>query len=114
MATDLKLYRRNDKTYTVTFTDSNGAAIDITGYTVWFTVKSDVDDTDANAKIQKVVTSHSDPTNGQTQIDLTNADTDIAEGRYVYDIQLLDTSSDVLTVIVGSFIILNRVTDAVS
>jgi len=60
--------------------------IDITGATVYFTAKSSIDDT-SNA-LQKIITNHSDPTNGITAISLSSTDTDLAAGAYVYDIQI--------------------------
>jgi len=111
MATnDLTVYKGDDKTYTLTFVDADSAAIDITGYTVFFTVKTNKTDTDANAQISKTVTSHSNPTGGITTITLTNSDTDLTPKRYHYDIQLKDTSSLITTVVVGTFILLQDIT----
>lgn len=70
---------------------------DLTGYTVFFTVKPQ-DDTatdDSSALIQKTVTSHVDPTNGLTNIVLSNTDTRIAPDTYVYDIQAKDGSGNI-------------------
>ncbi|KKL45106.1 hypothetical protein LCGC14_2358960 [marine sediment metagenome] len=39
MANEIEVFRADDTTLTITFTDSAGTAIDITGYTVWFIVK---------------------------------------------------------------------------
>jgi hypothetical protein len=47
-------------------------------------------DTDANAKIKKTITVHSDPTNGKTVISLTETDTDITPKSYYYDITIQD------------------------
>ena len=88
----MRLIRGDDKTYTVTFLDSDGVAIDITGYTVFFTVKANLTDSDDNAIIKKDITSHSDPTNGQTELSFAASDTDgVEEGTYYFDLQLKDT-----------------------
>ena len=87
----ITLIKGDNETISVVFTDQNGDAIDITGYTVFFTVKSkdvltETDDT--NAIIKKDITNHSDPTKGETNIVLTTADTTIAVGIYLWDLQL--------------------------
>ncbi len=72
-------------------------AFDITGYTVFFTVKPQ-DDTatdDSTALIQKTVTSHIDAVNGETSIVLGSADTRIAPSTYSYDIQFKDATGDI-------------------
>ena len=93
MATDLSIYEGEDKTWTVTILDSDSVAVDITGYTFLFTVKEKISDTDANAIIQKEITSHSDPTNGITQIALDSADTKDLSGKYLYDYQWKDDAT---------------------
>jgi len=94
MATDLSVYEGTDKTWGVTITNSAGTAIDITGYTFLFVVKETIDDTDSEALIKKVITSHTDPTSGKTQIVVDADDTSGKDGKYMYDFQWLDTSSD--------------------
>ncbi len=93
MATDLSIYEGEDKTWTVTITNSAGTTIDITGYTFLFVVKSRIDDPDSDAIISKEITVHSDPTNGQTQITINSADTEDIHGKYFYDYQWLDSVS---------------------
>ena len=75
----------------------NGTAIDITGYTVLFTVKKrdDISKSDDSAIIQKTITEHTDPTTGQTTINLTNTDTDIEQGQYYWDIRLINPSGSI-------------------
>ncbi len=103
MANSIEVFRADDTTLTITFKDSAGTAIDITGYTVWFIVKERREDTDIEALINKTVTSHSDPTNGITTVDLTNSDTDIVADNLFYGIKWKDTSDDVLTIDDGDF-----------
>lgn len=112
MATNLDIYEGEDKTWTVTITDSAGDPIDITGYTFLFMVKTNISDTDANAIITKQITSHSDPTNGVTQIALDSSDTEDSSGKYVYDYQWLDTSTKRRPILKeGTFEIEQRVGD---
>jgi len=93
MATELSIYEGEDKTWTVTIVDSAGDAIDITGYTFLFVVKTKIDDSDSDAVISKEITSHSDPTNGVTQIAIDSSDTANISGKYVYDYQWIDSTT---------------------
>lgn len=107
----ITVYRGDDRVFTLTFTNSSGVAIDISNYTIFFTVKSSFNDTDANAVISKTVTSHSDPTHGITTVTLAAADTDTkTPGAYIYDIQTKDGSGKIFTAQVGDFILESEVT----
>lgn len=113
MATDLSIYEGSDKTWTVTILDSAGDPVDITGYTFLFVVKNSLSDSDDNSKIKKIITSHSDPTNGITQITVDAADTNNIHGNFIYDYQWLDTSTKRRVVLKNaSFLIEQRVGDA--
>lgn len=94
MATLIKIIRGDDETIQATFKNSAGVAIDISGYTIFFTVKKECeidisDSIDATAIIKKKITSHSDPTHGITQIVLTSTDTNQNQGIYYWDLQLV-------------------------
>jgi hypothetical protein len=88
--------RGDDFDLNVTFKDSAGAAIDITGCTVFFTMKSDPEDADADAVVEKTVTIHTDPAHGITLVSLDHSDTDLLKGRYYYDLQLVDDVTHVV------------------
>jgi hypothetical protein len=92
--TDLFIQKGTTKAYEVQF-KKNGTAIDITGWTVFFTVKEHMSDTDAHAIIKKTLTTHSDPTAGITLIRLETEDTDITPNSYYYDLVVQDNSSPV-------------------
>ena len=111
MATNqnLEAVRGDTKVYNLTFTGQN-----ITGWTVWMTIKSAYSDLDAAAKIQKTVTSHTNPTGGVTQITLTAADTDDLSGTYKYDIQIKKVDGSIETVLFGDIIFDEDVTLAIS
>lgn len=102
MNTSLNIFRGDDVTIKVTVKDSDGNAIDITGYTFWLTAKKQEDDTDANAVMQKEVTSHTDEENGKTAIELSNSDTDVDVESYYYDIQMKDDSDKITTLVKGT------------
>lgn len=113
--TDLTIYRGDSKTWNLTFTDAAGTAIDITGYTIFFTVKkknSYTNDTvDTDAIVQKNITVHTNPTGGISQLTLQPSDTNtIVPAIYVYDMQLKDSGGTILTFIKGLFTITADVT----
>jgi len=99
---DLKIYRGDDKTWEVQFKDASEVAIDITDWTVYFTVKEKDSDLDANAKIAKTITSHTDPTGGKTSIILVPTDTSELKGNYYYDIRIKKNTGEIVTVLVGT------------
>lgn len=106
MSNAISVYRGDSKSLDLTFTDSDGAAIDITGWIIFFTVKpssAGSTDDDSTAVIQKDVTVHTTPVDGETTISLTPTDTDIALATYKYDIQTKNTDGDIYTVVVGNF-----------
>lgn len=110
--TNLQIYEGNDKTYTLTITDGDDVAIDITGYEILFTVKKKITDSDNDAIISKNVTSHIDPTNGITNITVSRADTkDVKPAFYPYDIQMCTDIDDRITVLTGLYEIKQSVGD---
>jgi hypothetical protein len=91
MATNkLTIQKGNPYNGTITVTDSAGVAYDLTGKTIFFTVKKqDNEDTDdTNAVITKDITVHTDPTHGITVLALTAIQTNIVEGDYKYDLRI--------------------------
>lgn len=101
----LKIAQSDDQYYNLSFLDGNGTAIDISDWVVKFLVKRDLDDTDEEAVIQKLVGSgqsidHSDPTNGATIIHIDDSDTDLETGNYYYYF-ILDRSGDLTTFLSG-------------
>jgi hypothetical protein len=107
--------RRGDRTsITIVLKNSSGVAINITGYTIWLTIKLFFNATDTGATIQKKAITFTDPTNGTHTFTLSNTDTTISTGNYVYDIQIKDTDSVITTPIVGDFEVLPEVTIGIS
>ena len=109
----LEIYIKDAKAYLLYFKDETGTAIDITGDTIFFTVKINKTDPDVDALISKDITSHTDPTAGETQIDLTTSDTTIAAGEYYFDIKRLH-GSNINTVVNGVFRAFQDVTTRIS
>ena len=112
---DLSVYRGDDKTWDLTFKDSAGTAINITGASIWLTVKTAKTDTDANAAIQNVTTSHTDAANGSTSVTVSASDTSGAGvDEFFFDIQYKDSANNINTVMDGTFRVIQDVTVATS
>ncbi len=109
MANKISIFRRDSSSIIVNISGTAGV-IDITGYAFFFTVKENETDLDANAKISKKVTSHTDPTEGQTRISMGTADTNLDPKTYVYDIQMKDPINNVTTLLKGDFEVKQDVT----
>jgi len=93
------IIRGDDTSFDLTFTDKDGNVIDITGATVFFTVKENVDDDDDDAIISVEKSTHDgvddDPENGLTVIYLTDSETDVEIGSYFYDVQLKESDGTI-------------------
>ena len=103
---DIKLVRGDDKLLELQFSRDD-VPIDITGWTVFFTMKlaTDKDLTDASAILKKNITSHTDPTNGITQLSIDHEETAPLDANYIYDIQTKDTLGKITTVLIGQVIV---------
>jgi hypothetical protein len=112
--TNLVIKRGDSKAYTLQFVDENDVAIDITGWIVFFTAKEKVSDDDDDAAIKKDITSHTNPTNGETKISLTSTDTAIDVKSYYYDIQVKTDTNEVKTIVDGKLLIQQDITQRTS
>lgn len=98
---NLSSYRQNDKTIDFTFTDGNGDPIDLTDTTLRFEIRPDKY---SNLTIiSKTVTSHTDPTQGETQVSLSNDDQANGDGDYFFEAWIIDSDSQVITTIQGVY-----------
>lgn len=86
------------------YKDQNGNT-DITGATIYFTMKNqewDNEMSDSSAVVQKTVTSFPDATGGQYAIELTPSDTKaITPQTYNYDIKIKLASGSVFLLVEG-------------
>lgn len=110
----ITIIRGDDINYPISFKDADGVAIDITDYTIFFTVKQNTEDSDDDALISVDITSHTDPTNGISALELTSAETDINPGLYTYDFQLKDADDKLSSSRSGCFEVLQDITQRVS
>lgn len=99
----------------------NGVAIDLTGATLWFTAKDDLDDLDAAAVFQKKTgglgIAITDAVNGRATVTIAPADTaSLANEPQTLecDIQLLEVDGTLTTVARGQLILQPQVTRATS
>lgn len=93
MAIQVNLERSQSSTmgYELPFT-KDGIGINITDFKIYFTLKTKQEDSDANAKVNKIITSHTDAINGKTLIEFSASDTAGLLGNYYYSIEFKDTS----------------------
>lgn len=99
----LDVIRGDDKYYVVNIKDGAGLPIDITGWTIFLTIKDDVSVNDEDSIIAKTISEHIDPINGKSKIHLTNAETNHV-GVYYYDVQVKKPNGaedDIFTVLSG-------------
>ena len=91
---DLTIPKKTSKAYELKFTE-NGQYVDITDWTIYFTVKASMNNEDSEALIAKEITSHLDATGGKSLIELTSTDTNISAGIYYYSIDYKDDDGNV-------------------
>lgn len=93
MANKLQTYQNNTLSFTITHTDGNGDAINITGATVEVKVYNC-----GTLVISKSITTHSNPTEGQTTCTFTNSETaTFPVNLMMYEIQTTLASGSVYT-----------------
>jgi len=89
---NLEIVKRDTKTYTLRLT-RNGSAVDISGWYVYITIKSDFNDADSSAVLSKNVLM---PNNAESEagigyVTLSSSETNLVIGTYFYDIKVVDT-----------------------
>ena len=98
--------RRDDKVFTFYFYDENGYAIDLTGCTIFTTVKQNQEDLDASAKISGTLSITAPATGGIATWTLVPADTQYLLGQYFWDVQLKSVDGKITTLIRDIFEVL--------
>jgi hypothetical protein len=95
------MVRGDSNSYTLVF-DEDGVVKNITGWTIFFTLKTNWQLPDSEASLKKVITVHTNPTAGTSVLTLAPADTSSLEpGIYDYDIQAKTATGDIYTVLRG-------------
>ena len=109
MSADLCWTRGDSGRLDVSVTQSDGTAYNLTGATLFLTVKNALTDADSAAVIRKEVTTHDDPEEGESHFDLLTTDNATAGTRY-YDVQLKDSANKIFTLFGGLWKVLADVT----
>jgi len=105
---NLEIVKKSTKTYELQFT-KNGTAEDITGWTIYFTAKEEMSDSDSAAVISKKITTHTDAVNGKSTIELEATDTDLDERSFWYAIDYKDDEGNESVLFYGRLTILKSV-----
>jgi hypothetical protein len=94
----------DDKSLELEFTNSDGTAVDITGWTVYFSIKSSIQDSDTDAIFNTEIMEHSDPENGKTEIVITSGESkEFTAGVFIYGIRIKDDEDKIQTITKGNF-----------
>lgn len=105
---DMVIWRGDAQNFTITLTGSNGAPIDLTGYTAKAALKAGFD---ATTKYDFTCTVDSSPATGKVQVYLSSAvSSTIPAGSYAWDFKLVDTASgDQRTYLAGDVTVYDEV-----
>lgn len=90
--------------------DSDGVAIDITGFSFKLTVNSEKDPADQVNEQFSITGVLTDAPNGRVAFSPTITDTDIAPGTFFYDIEQIDTGGSKSTLLVAKVLIVQDIT----
>ena len=83
-------YRGDTKVFNLSFKDSAGLPINVTGHELWFTMKQEVTDTDEKAILQKkiIFPTNAESEGGSGTLTLDSDETGAIEpGTYFFDLQ---------------------------
>ena len=112
------LVRGDDWTIKLTLT-SDGSALNITGNTYWLTLKENIDDADPGAlqvtATPDVSTSPTEASQGIIYIKASRTDTNTLTAKtYNYDVQQVDSSGNVQTLLIGKVKVVKDITRSTS
>jgi len=106
----IQIYKGTSKTIPLSI-EKDGVPFNITGYTSTLTIKKNLKDTDADAILIKNVTSHVNPTQGETAFAITIAESTLfLSGTAYYQIEI-SQGTILLVVVTGEFIIKEKLKD---
>ena len=105
----IEIKRGDTAKYNIYFKDTNEDPIDITGYTVWFTVRRDepassVED-DSDADLAGEAIDQASFSAGLAVIEFSATDTTLDFGYYWYDIQYKKPDGTIYSSAAGEFIV---------
>jgi len=103
----LSMTRGDSHTFNLVFKDSDGNPYCLKDWTLLFTLKTNYDLLDAQASLQKIVTSFPDTTSGTSGsavVSLEPDDTkDLTPGKYFFDFAVKTAAAESFTVLTGTF-----------
>lgn len=94
---DITEERGDTLTLNLDFDQSDGTPYDLTGWTIWLTIKTSRGDGDNDATHQVEKTAFDDPTSGTATITVAASTTADLAGTYHYDIQVEDGTGTIST-----------------
>ena len=107
----IEFYRGDKHPVLVTIKDSDGNAINITGYSFKLTVNENSKPTDETTQLFQVDGSIVDAANGQVQFLITDSHSNQTPGTYYYDVQMTTSGdAEIRTILKSSFEILQDIT----
>jgi len=106
---DITVFRGDDFATQLVFSDTNNCVIDITGWTLFFTIKRRLEDPDSSALVALNVTPTT-PTTGTQIITVPNAQLKSLVGQYFYDFRFINMSGTIVTITSGVITFLDHAT----
>ena len=106
---DLCFTRGDSGRLDVVVKQTDGDPFDLTGCSLFLTVKTALTVADGSATIAKTVTVHDDAAAGESHFDILTTD-NAAAGTYYYDVQLKDATGKIYTLFGGIWRVLADVT----
>jgi len=100
--TNFTVYRGDTFSEQFIFEDTDNVAIDITGWTLFFTIKKNKSDGDSDAVISKTITSIPSPELGIYTLTIPASEMNDLVGMYYYDCQMKTADGNVYTIIEGA------------
>ena len=97
-----------DISISLTFTKGNGSAQDITGWTIRLMIKEQVDDADADAKVN-IDATIDDATGGLASFSIPDTTTSELSGTYYYEMRYEDSSNNIKPILTGKFLFKKKV-----
>ncbi|MCX5727094.1 MAG: hypothetical protein NT030_08045 [Candidatus Saganbacteria bacterium] len=95
---------RGDTFSRTIYVTENDAVVNITGWSIFFSLKKNWQLPNSEASLSKIITSHTNPSHGETVLELLPADTQNLDPMdYDFDIQILTDTGEVFTVLRGKF-----------
>ena len=103
---DLAIYQGDTFSATVTIRNVDGTPADISGYTAQAQIRRAVADADPVVEVEMSATVESP----QVHLSIPHDETVGLTGRYVWDLQIIDGSGAITTVLAGKVIVTSEVT----